>query len=38
MEYFSSAHAPDYIVFTINPGLTTFKDLVIIVNNSLDDN
>ena len=37
-EELSVAHAFDYIVFRINPGLTSCKDLATVVNNSLDNN
>ena len=38
MEYLSAAHAFDYIVLRINPGLTTYTDLAMMVDNSLDNN
>ena len=38
MEYLLAAHAFDYIVLRINPGLTTCKDLAMMVDNSLDNN
>ena len=38
MEYLSSTHAFDYVVLRINPGLTTYKDLTMMVDNSLDNN
>ena len=38
MEYLSAAHTFDYIVLRINPGLTTCKDLAMMVDNSLDNN
>ena len=33
----SSAHAFDYVVLIINPGLTNCKDLATVVDNSLDN-
>ena len=38
MEYLSAAYAFDYIVLRINPGLTTCKDLALMVDNSLHSN
>ena len=38
MKYLLVAHAFDYIVLRINPGLTTSKDLVMVVDNRLDNN
>ena len=38
LEYLSSSHAFDYIMLRINPGLTTRKDLAMMVDNSLDSN
>ena len=37
MQCLSAAHAFDYIVLRINPGLTSCKDLAMIVDNSLDN-
>ena len=37
MQYLSAAHTFDYIVFMINPGLTSYKDLAMVVNISLDN-
>ena len=37
MEYLSTTHAFDYIVLRINPGMTTCKDLTMMVDNSLDN-
>ena len=37
MEYLSAAQAFDYIVLKINAGLTTCKDLAMMVHNSLDN-
>ena len=34
----SAAHAFDYIAFKNNPGLTSCKDLAVVVDNSLDNN
>ena len=33
-----TAHAFDYIVFRINPGLTSCKDLAMVEDNNLDKN
>ena len=33
-----AAHAFDYTVLRTNPGLTSCKDLVMVVDNILDDN
>ena len=38
MENLSAAHAFDYIVFRINLGLTSYKDLAVVVDNSLENN
>ena len=38
MKHLSAAHAFDYIVLRINPGLTTCKDLAMMVYNCLDNN
>ena len=38
MENLLATHAFDYIVFRINPGLTSCKDLAMVVDNSLDNN
>ena len=38
MENLLVAHAFDYVVFRVNPGLTSFKDLAMVVYNSLDNN
>ena len=37
MEYLSAAHAFDYIVLRINPGLITCKNLDMMMDNSLDN-
>ena len=34
----SATHTFDYIVLMINPGLTSYKDLAKVVDNSLDSN
>ena len=38
MGYLSAAHEFDYIVFRVDPGLATCKDLAIMMDNSLDNN
>ena len=38
VENLSAIHAFDYIVFRINPGLTSYKDLAMVVDNNLDNN
>ena len=38
MVNLSAAHAFDYIVFRINPALTSCKDLTMMVDNSMDNN
>ena len=38
MESLSAAHTFDYIVLGINPGLTSYKDLAVVVDNSLANN
>ena len=38
MQRWLATHAFDYIVLRINPGLTSYKDLATVVDNSLDDN
>ena len=38
MENLSAAHAFDYIVFGINPGLSSCKDLATVVDNCVDNN
>ena len=37
MENLSAAHTFNYIVFKINPGLTSFKDPANVLDNSLDN-
>ena len=37
MENLSAAHAFDYIVLRINPGLTNCKDLATVLDNTLDN-
>ena len=37
MEYLLATNAFDYIVLKINAGLTTFKNLTMMVDNSLDN-
>ena len=37
MEKILAAHAFDYIVIRINPGLTSCKDLATVMDNSLDN-
>ena len=38
MQYLSAIHAFDYTVLMINPGLTSCKDLSMVVDISLDNN
>ena len=38
MEYLLAAHEFDYMMLRIKPGLTTCKDLAMMVDNSLDNN
>ena len=38
MDSLLVAHTFDYIVFRINPGMTSCKDLATLVANSLDNN
>ena len=38
MQCLSAAHAFDYIVLRIDPGLTSCKDIATVVDNSLDIN
>ena len=38
MQCLLAAHAFDYILFSIIPGLTSCKDLATVVDNSLDNN
>ena len=38
MEYLLATHTNDYIGLRINPGLTTCKDLAMMVDNSWDNN
>ena len=38
MQHLSVAHTLEYIVLRINPGLTTCKDLAMMVDNSLENN
>ena len=37
-EMLMAAHFFDYIALRINPGLTSFKDIATVVDNSLDNN
>ena len=38
MEYLSAAHAFDYILLKINPGMISCRDLATVEDNSLDSN
>ena len=38
MQYLSAAHTFDYIVLRINLGMTSCKDLAMVVDISLDNN
>ena len=38
MQYLSATHAFNYIVLRINPGLTSCKELAMVMDISLDNN
>ena len=38
MQYLSATHAFDYIALMINPGLTSCKELAMVMDISLDNN